>query len=222
MLQCLSIGNISSSQMFAEKGFTVYASAVALFGENVERLRKAAKLTQEGLADRMKLKKPTPISLMEGPRKAKVPRPATIRKLAAALGVRTADLMDGVITEYDRLRGDAPHKKKGEPLTSPDTGSGVQLALTPDSGGAHDRSASSTSRLYEERYRALTVKALFTAERLFVVADELRERSEELTRLAEGDIPDTGGASSAATASHRGRRRPSHSQLSTGKKGRRQ
>src|SRR4051812_34334060 len=88
---------------------------MATFGERFKQLREARGLTQETVAARMKLKKPTPISLLEGPRKHVVPKPATIRRHAAALEVEPWELLDGVQTEYDRLRSGAPIDKNVTP-----------------------------------------------------------------------------------------------------------
>jgi transcriptional regulator with XRE-family HTH domain len=73
------------------------------FGQNLRALRERAKLTQDGLAARLGFKKPTPISLWETG--TTVPQPRTIEKLAAALECKPADLLVGVVTPYDTLRG---------------------------------------------------------------------------------------------------------------------
>ena len=81
-----------------------YVLAMALFGENLKRLRKDRDVTQEVLAERLGFKRPGPIALQETKFKARVPKPDTVRRYAAALGVSPADLMKGVVTEHDRLR----------------------------------------------------------------------------------------------------------------------
>jgi len=78
----------------------------------VQRLRKAAGLTQEDLAKTLGLKKPSPISLMEGRRKHVIPKPSSIRRLAKALHVEPWQLLEGVETEYDRLRAGDPARAK--------------------------------------------------------------------------------------------------------------
>ncbi len=81
-----------------------YGPAVPLFGENLKRLRQEHGLTQEALAERLGFRRPGPVALQETKHKARVPLPRTIRRYAAALGIAPAELMKGVVTEYDRLR----------------------------------------------------------------------------------------------------------------------
>jgi transcriptional regulator with XRE-family HTH domain len=73
------------------------------FGLNLRALRERAGLTQEALARRMQQKKPAPISLWETGES--IPSPKTIERLAKALDCTTMDLLVGVITPYDALRG---------------------------------------------------------------------------------------------------------------------
>jgi transcriptional regulator with XRE-family HTH domain len=63
------------------------------FGENVRTLRRAAGLSQQGLGSACRLHR-TEISLLE--RGAREPRLGTVVRLARALGVRPADLLDGI------------------------------------------------------------------------------------------------------------------------------
>ena len=74
------------------------------FGENLKEARQRAGITQEVLADRLGFKGTTAISLWERI-DAPVPEPKTIRKLAEAIGCGPAELLDGVVTPYDELRG---------------------------------------------------------------------------------------------------------------------
>lgn len=96
-------------------GLLAYAPGVTDFGDNLKRLRDRAGLTQEAVAEKMKLKRPTPISLWEGPRKGTVPKVSTIKRLAKAVACEPWELLDGVDTEYDKLRRrDLPdHNSKG-------------------------------------------------------------------------------------------------------------
>lgn len=77
---------------------------MATFGDNLKRLRHRQGLTQEVLAARLKLKRPTPISLLEGPRKRAIPKASTIKRYARALRVEPWELLEGVETEHDKLR----------------------------------------------------------------------------------------------------------------------
>jgi transcriptional regulator with XRE-family HTH domain len=79
------------------------------FAENLFRLRKQADLSQEQLAERAGLHR-TAIGLLE--KGARVPRIDTLIKLAAALRVEAADLLDGIewtpgATEPGRFLSDA-------------------------------------------------------------------------------------------------------------------
>jgi len=73
------------------------------FGENLTAARKAAGLTQEQFAARLKFKRTAPLSIWE--RGHRLPTPKTIVKLARELGCEPAVLMAGVESPYDRLRG---------------------------------------------------------------------------------------------------------------------
>lgn len=63
------------------------------FAENLLRVRESAELSQEELAFRAALHR-TEIGLLE--RGARVPRIDTLAKLAGALGVEPAALLDGI------------------------------------------------------------------------------------------------------------------------------
>ena len=71
----------------------------------MRREREAKGLTLEKLAERLGLKRAAPLSTLE--RSSHVPKAETIREYAAALGCSPADLLAGVMTEYDVLRGTA-------------------------------------------------------------------------------------------------------------------
>jgi transcriptional regulator with XRE-family HTH domain len=72
------------------------------FGENLRRIRKSRRLTQEELAERLGLKGTTPVSLWES--RAAIPRPETVVRIAQALACQPSELLQGVETPYDRLR----------------------------------------------------------------------------------------------------------------------
>jgi transcriptional regulator with XRE-family HTH domain len=73
-----------------------------VFGAALRQARLDAGLTQEDLAERLGMRRPTPISSWE--RSAHVPEPGTIKRLADAIGCPPAKLLRGVVTPYDELR----------------------------------------------------------------------------------------------------------------------
>jgi transcriptional regulator with XRE-family HTH domain len=68
-------------------------SVAAQFGKNLTRLRRRADLSQEELSFRASLHR-TEIGLLE--RGARIPRIDTLAKLAGALDIAPADLLDGI------------------------------------------------------------------------------------------------------------------------------
>jgi transcriptional regulator with XRE-family HTH domain len=68
-------------------------SVAAQFAKNMKRLRRRADLTQEELSFRASLHR-TEIGLLE--RGLRIPRIDTLAKLAGALGIAPADLLDGI------------------------------------------------------------------------------------------------------------------------------
>lgn len=71
-------------------------------GGNFKRLREARKLTQEQVYKQLGYKRPSNVSIMEN--SARLPKPGRIRRMATVLNVGTWELLEGVETEYDRLR----------------------------------------------------------------------------------------------------------------------
>jgi transcriptional regulator with XRE-family HTH domain len=69
----------------------------------MRRERQARGLTLEQVADRLGLKRSAPLSTFE--RSRHVPKAETLEEYAQAIGCTAADLLAGVVTEYDRLRG---------------------------------------------------------------------------------------------------------------------
>lgn len=106
--------------MIAETALSAYRIDVPSFGENVRAIRERHGLTQEQVAERLGLKRPTPVSLLEGYRGARVPRPATITKVAAALNVEPWELLEGVETDIDRLRNRRDLLRHSDRVESPD------------------------------------------------------------------------------------------------------
>lgn len=88
------------------------------FGQNLRRLRERIGLTQLQLARAIGQKQQTQISKWE--RTDSIPTPKLIMRLAVALGCRPSDLLEGVVTAYDRLRGTINLKANGEVLTDDD------------------------------------------------------------------------------------------------------
>lgn len=128
--------------------------SVRTFGENLKEARVRANLTQEELADRLGFARASPISLWERP-SAPVPEPKTIVKLADAIpGCTPADLLRGVVTPYDALRGAAVSAVNGgDVVLSPDDLAWLRLgrALTPALRRAY-------VRLMEAQTRARSVE----------------------------------------------------------------
>src|SRR4030095_5518490 len=99
----------------------------AKFGGNLREARRAAGLTQEQLAKRLRFKRTTPISLWE--RSGRLPAPHTVVKLAAALGCAPADLLKNVVTPYDALRGQSAPPDLGAALERPTKLGALQVRL---------------------------------------------------------------------------------------------
>jgi transcriptional regulator with XRE-family HTH domain len=71
------------------------------FGENLARLREDAEVTQEDLAYRASLHR-TEIGLLE--HGGRIPRIDTLAKLAGALGVPPAALLEGIVWESGEVK----------------------------------------------------------------------------------------------------------------------
>lgn len=71
------------------------------FGENLARLRERSGVTQEEVAWRASLHR-TEIGLLE--RGGRIPRIDTLTKLAGALGVKPAALLEGIVWEPGEVR----------------------------------------------------------------------------------------------------------------------
>jgi transcriptional regulator with XRE-family HTH domain len=150
--------------MIAESALTAYPSRVSSFGENLRTEREAVGLTQEALAARLGLKRPSPVSIMESFRGGKVPRASQIRKIAEALGVAPAKLLDGVETELDRLRG------------GPNLSQAAGTTVSTKKGGAPDVPASARDSEYKSLRR---VEAS-----LDKVLSDVRQRLSEIAKDA--------------------------------------
>jgi transcriptional regulator with XRE-family HTH domain len=92
--------------LFEPNGPARYTAAVRRFGENLKAARKRMKVTQEQLAERLGYANNSTLSNWE--RGDLLPEPDTIEKVAGALGVEPRELLQDVVTPYDRLRGADP------------------------------------------------------------------------------------------------------------------
>jgi transcriptional regulator with XRE-family HTH domain len=85
------------------------------FAENLSRYREQAGLTQEELAARAEIHRTQIGALLNG---KQLPRLDTLVKLAGALNISPADLIDGITWEPAAQRGQfklsAPGKQKGK------------------------------------------------------------------------------------------------------------
>jgi len=87
--------------------------AAIAYGQNFKRLRLHAEMSQEAVAAKLGYKKDRSgnVSSLESGSRG-LPKPATVRDHAKALGVEPWQLMEGVVTEYDALRSvPEPHTK---------------------------------------------------------------------------------------------------------------
>lgn len=141
---------------------------VRYFGDNLKRLRERQGLTQEALANKLKLKRPTPISIREGARKKFIPKSSTIKKLADALGVQPKDLLEGVETAVDRLR-DLPRQTQGTSFASEDHPQGEPTDA--------DAAAADQARVLRKiigAYETLAAEVQKIHERLGIITTRLR------------------------------------------------
>jgi transcriptional regulator with XRE-family HTH domain len=136
-----------------------YTEAVRTFGDNLKRLRAAARprITQAALAGKLGHVNNSTISKWET--EGGLPEPDTITKVADALGVAAADLLEDVELPYERLRRAEKHSVL---LTLPVTEDGVQQKHPT---GGQFNATSPANRLSEsEIHRGLDVfKALHSA-----------------------------------------------------------
>lgn len=84
-----------------------YAGYVATVGENFKRIREGKKITQESICEALKYQRPSNVSLLET--STRLPKPSTIKKMAAALGCEPWELLENVETPHDALRRRSQH-----------------------------------------------------------------------------------------------------------------
>ena len=95
-------------------------------GDNLRRVREHADITQTDLAARMGTRANW-ISLLE--RSTDLPSPETVKRLSEALGVLPSELLAGVLTPWDILRGTTtPVPAKGAASTRDDRDADALLA----------------------------------------------------------------------------------------------
>lgn len=138
--------------------YGAYASGVT-FGANLKKAREAKGLTQIQLARLMGYEASSGNSPISGwETEDKVPSPEMVVRFAEVLGVGTWKLLEGVVTEIDRLRQKPPDLIRqggavqspagGERGQSPRSGTGTERA-----GGAHlqtRKAPDANARLREE------------------------------------------------------------------------
>lgn len=166
-----------------------YTGAVPTFGENLRRLRTARnpQVRQQELAARLKHKNNSTVSKWET--EGVLPEPDTVEKVAAALGVKPWQLLDGVDTGYDRLRRGDPTRHGGTENGSSDVHS---------QGGPTNAEAATRAILAElqSSYEIFHDEVAALARQLKTVAD----RQPEIIR--------TGGPHNATPHRRRGGRPP--------------
>lgn len=87
---------------------TVAPSVPRMFGDNLKRLRERTGLNVESLGILLRLNHPHEIAQWETERKHMISKPEMIVKIAKALHCEPWELLEGVETEYDKLRRTAP------------------------------------------------------------------------------------------------------------------
>jgi transcriptional regulator with XRE-family HTH domain len=75
---------------------------VATVGGNFKRIREAKGIKQEEIYKQLGYKRVSNVSLLENNKR--LPKPTTIKKMAAVLGCETWELLEGVETPWDLLR----------------------------------------------------------------------------------------------------------------------
>jgi transcriptional regulator with XRE-family HTH domain len=96
----------------------VVPQPIRTFGQNMREQRLQRGITQEQLAEKMGYERQNGVSKLET--SESLPEPATIKRVAKAIGCTPADLLAGVWTEYDVMRGgpvgpparEAPHLER--------------------------------------------------------------------------------------------------------------
>lgn len=144
---------------------------VATFGENLKRIRKAAKLKAKEVAARVGVRPPV-VSGWENDRTG-LPETPTLLKLAKAIPCTIEDLLEGVDPEYDRVRaridlarhtgtGVSGLENTGEPETAQHTPAG---AHDQDEGPMREALRSVREALGESMAKLIDVEDRLSASR---------------------------------------------------------
>lgn len=84
-------------------------------GENFKRMRLLRRLTQEQVYEALGFQRVSNVSLLE--RSKRLPKPRTIKRMAAVLKCETWELLEGVQTPHDELRQATVTKQRIPPHT---------------------------------------------------------------------------------------------------------
>jgi len=95
---------------------SAYAVSVATVGENFKRIRRQKRITQEAIYKALRFKRPSNVSLLETSKR--LPKPATIKKMASVLGCEPWELLENVETPHDVLRRRSDQRVKKRPVAS--------------------------------------------------------------------------------------------------------
>lgn len=187
-----------------------YTAEVATFGENLKRLRELAtpKIQQEELARRLKHANNSTISKWEN--HGVLPKPETIIEVAKAIGVKPRELLEDVVTEYDKLRG----SREGQSYTKNDvpnvTRSVREGEVQEDlrTGGPSDADAAVVDRVSESKAALdVEVRSVWQIERRFALAKRLDRSLADLRSIADAlrADPHPGASGTKRAAGARGR-----------------
>jgi transcriptional regulator with XRE-family HTH domain len=194
---------------------THYTASVATFGENLRRLREARtpELRQEALAEMLGHTNNSQVSKWET--SGLLPRPDTVEKVAAVMGVEPAALMADVPDPYDRLRGlrydSSDTTENSAQMTSSVTGSVVKHRASKPYASSPEALVAESAAVPSPNPEAVTV-----ARKLYRHAASLSDLAERLMHgFSAGRRPAPATRSrrtSSATGgshghAHRGRKR---------------
>ncbi len=173
-------------------GYT--AASMATFGENVARQRKARRLSQAELAERLRMRQPS-LSKIENQKDAEV---RTALKLASALGCSVDDLVAGIDPHYDeaaRARADATHDHE---KSSAESGNRVTSPVTPSDNLTSIPGGPNTGETREEESPYSHANSARPGNPLWI-ASRLRETAAQLSALADNCLHHAAGRQDLST-----------------------